>query len=42
MSEFATEWAINCLRSDIERLKEIIFELEIKIEALNIQKTNNE
>ena len=42
MSEFATEWAINCLRSDIERLKEIIFELEIKIEALNIQKTKNE
>lgn len=37
MSEFATEWAINCLRSDIQRLKEIIFELEIKIEALDIK-----
>ena len=42
MNEFATEWALNCLRSDIERLKEIIFELEIKIEALNMQQTKNE
>lgn len=42
MNEFATEWAINCLRSDIERLKEIILQLEIKIEALNIQKTKSE
>ena len=37
MSDFRNEWAINCLRSDIERLKEIILELEIKIEALNIR-----
>ena len=42
MSEFAPEWAVNCLRSDIERLKEIIFELEIKIEALNMLQTKNE
>ena len=42
MSEFATEWAINCLRSDIERLKAIIFELEIKIEALNMRQTRSE
>ena len=42
MSEFATEWAVNCLRSDIERLKEIIIELERKIEALNMQQTKNE
>ena len=42
MSEFATEWAVNCLRSDVERLKEIILELEIKIEALNMLQTKNE
>ena len=42
MSEFATEWAVNCLKSDIERLKEIILELERKIEALNMQQTKNE
>ena len=42
MNEFATEWAINCLRSDIERLKEIIIELERKIEALNMQQNKNE
>lgn len=42
MNEFATEWAINCLRSDIERLKEIILQLEIKIEALNMQQNKNE
>ena len=42
MSEFATEWAVNCLRSDIERLKEIILQLEIKIEALNMYQTKNE
>ena len=42
MSEFATEWAINCLISDIERLKEIILQLEIKIEALKMQQTKNE
>ena len=42
MNEFATEWAINCLRSDVERLKEIIFELEIKIEALNMGQNKTE
>ncbi len=42
MNEFATEWAVNCLISDIERLKEIILELESKIEALNMQQTKNE
>ena len=42
MNEFATEWALNCLRSDVERLKEIILELEIKIEALNMLQTKTE
>ena len=42
MNEFTTEWALNCLRSDVERLKEIILELERKIEALNMQQTKNE
>lgn len=42
MNEFATEWALNCLRSDVERLKEIIIELESKIEALNMQQNKNE
>ena len=42
MNEFATEWTVNCLRSDVERLKEIIIELERKIEALNMQQNKNE
>lgn len=42
MNEFSTEWAVNCLISDVERLKEIILELERKIEALNMQQTKNE
>ena len=42
MNEFATEWAIKCLISDVERLKEVIIELERKIEALNMQQTKNE
>lgn len=42
MNEFATEWAVNCLISDIERLKEIILELERKIETLNMNQTKNE
>lgn len=42
MNEFATEWAVNCLLSDVERLKEVIIELERKIEALNKQQTKNE
>ena len=42
MNEFATEWALNCLKSDVERLKEIIIELERKIEALNMQQNKNE
>ena len=42
MNEFATEWAVNCLRSDIERLKEIIIELERKIEALNMRQNKSE
>lgn len=42
MNEFATEWAVNCLRSDVERLKEIILELEIKIEALNMMQNKSE
>ena len=42
MNEFATEWAVNCLRSDVERLKEIIIELERKIETLNMNQNKNE
>ena len=42
MNDFAIGWAVNCLRSDIERLKEIILELERKIEALNMQQNKNE
>ena len=42
MNEFATEWALNCLISDIERIKEVVLELESKIEALNMQQTKSE